>query len=152
MRLACLLASALALAIGIACPLARATTQDEALLKQELRRLADRLERVEKRNAVLEAQLKAYVERPTSKDGGLEGRIQALESYNKRLENALATEGISEREPELAARVKAVEYNTLDIKKQATVIDSIEGFSAGARFTSRGQRAGGGKAHGRTAN
>ena len=58
MRLAFIFASAVALAIGFACPLARATTQDEALLKQQLQRLADRLDSVEKRNAELEAQLK----------------------------------------------------------------------------------------------
>ncbi len=152
MRLGFNVACAAVLAIDFACPVARATTQDEALLKQELRRLADRLDRVEKRNSELEAQLKSYFERPTSKDGGLESRIQALEGYNKRLENALDTEGISEREPELASRLKAVEYNTLDIKKQATVIDSIEGFSAGASFTSVGQRASGVDTNGTTLN
>lgn len=152
MRVGCLLVSTVALAIGFACPLARATTPDEALLKQQLQRLADRLDSMEKRNAELEAKLKAYVERPQSKDGGVETRIQALEGYNKRLENALDTEGISEHEPELAARLKAVEYNTLDIKKQAQVIDSIEGFSAGASFTSVGQRASGVNANGTTLN
>jgi len=152
MRLAFIPASALVLAIGVACPLAQATAQDEALLKQQLQRLADRLDRVEKRNAELEAQLKAYVERPGSKDGGVENRIQALEKYNKRLEDALDTEGISEREPELASRLKAVEYNTLDLKKQATVIDSIEGFTAGASFTSVGQRASGVDTNGTTLN
>jgi len=152
MRLGCLLASTATLAISFACPQARATTQEEALLKQQLQRLADRLERVEKRNAELDAKLKAYVERPGSKDGGIETRIQALEGYNKRLEDALDTEAISEREPELASRLKAVEYNTLDIKKQATVIDSIEGFSAGASFTSVGQRASGVNATGATLN
>ncbi len=45
MRLDCLLVSAAALAIGLACPLARAATQDEAQLKQQLQRLADRLRR-----------------------------------------------------------------------------------------------------------
>jgi len=152
MRRGCLFVSAATLAIGFASPLARATTQDEALLKQQLQRLADRLDRVEKRNAELEAKLKAYVERPASKDGGVETRIQALEGYNKRLDSALETEGISEREPELASRLKAVEYNTLDIKKQATVIDSIEGFSAGASFTSVGQRASGVDTNGTTLN
>ncbi|MBI3371872.1 MAG: carbohydrate porin [Betaproteobacteria bacterium] len=152
MRHGVFLACAVALALNIACPVARATTQDEAVLKQQLQRLADRLERVEKRNAALEAQLKAYVERPTSKDGGLERRIQALEGYNKRLEDALDTENISEREPELATRLKAVEYNTLDIKKQAKVIDSIEGFAAGASFTSVGQRASGVDTKGTTLN
>ena len=152
MRLPFIIVSAATLAIGFACPLARAATQDEAQLKQQLQRLADRLDRVEKCNAELETQLKAYVERPGSKDGGVENRIQALESYNKRLENALDTEGISEREPELASRLKAVEYNTLDIKKQAQVIDSIEGFSAGASFTSVGQRASGVNTNGITLN
>lgn len=152
MRLDRVLVSAAALAVGFACPAARAATQDEAPLKQQLQRLADRLDSVEKRNAELEAKLKAYVERPASKDGGVETRIQALEGYNKRLENALDTEGISEREPELASRLKAVEYNTLDIKKQATVIDSIEGFSASASFTSVGQRASGVDVNGTTLN
>jgi len=152
MRLGFILASALALAMVVACPLARATTQDEALLKQQLQRLADRLDRLEKRNAELEAQLKAYVERPGSKDGGVENRIQALESYNKRLEEALGDESISEREPELASRLKAVEYNTLDIKKQAQVIDSIEGFAAGASLTAVGQRASGVDADGTPLN
>lgn len=90
MRLDRLLLTAATLAIGFACPLARATTQDEVLLKQQLQRLADRLDRLEKRNAELEAQLKAYVERPGSKDGGVENRIQALEKYNKRAREKLA--------------------------------------------------------------
>ena len=152
MRFDCLLVSAAALAISPVCPPAYATTQDDAPLKQQLQRLAERLDKVEKRNAELEEKLKAYVERPASKDGGLEGRMQALEGSNKRLEDALDTEGISEREPELASRLKAVEYNTLDIKKQATVIDSIEGFSAGASFTSVGQRASGVNTDGTTLN
>ncbi len=152
MRLGRFLVSAATLAIGFACPLARATTQDEALLKQQLQRLADRLDRVEKRNVELEARLKAYVGRPVSKDEGLESRLQALEGYNKRLEDALDNEDISEREPELASRLKAVEYNTLDIQKQAKVIDSIEGFAAGASFTSVGQRASGVNTNGTTLN
>ena len=151
-RPAHLLVSTAILAISFACPQARAATQDEALLKQQLQRLADRLDSVERRNAELEAKLKAYVERPAATDGGIETRIQSLESYNKRLENALETEGVSEREPELASRLQAVEYNTLDIKKQATVIDSIEGFSAGASFTSVGQRASGVDTNGTTLN
>jgi hypothetical protein len=152
MRLGFIVGCTMALAISFACPLARATTQDEALLKQQLQRLADRLDRVEKRNAELEAKLKTHVERSASKDGGLEGRMQVLEGYNKRLEDALDIEGISEREPELASRLKAVEYNTLDIKKQATVINSIEGFSAGASFTSVGQRASSVDTNGTTLN
>lgn len=81
----------------------------------ETRRLAEHLERLEK-------------------------RIAELEEHNKRLEKALANENISEREPELASRLKAVEYNTLDIRKQAQVIDSIEGFAASASLTAVGQR------------
>lgn len=70
-------------------------------------------------------------------------RVEALEQQNKEMEKSLASERISENEPELASRLKAVEYQTLDIQKQAKVIDSIEGFSTGANFTTVAQGASG---------
>ena len=51
-----------------------------------------------------------------------------------------AQPAVSEKEPELATRLKAVEYATLDIQKQAKVIESFEGFSAGASLTMVGQK------------
>jgi hypothetical protein len=43
----------------------------------------------------------------------LASRIEALEQQNKELEKALATERLSEKEPELATRLKATESQTL---------------------------------------
>ena len=117
---------------------ATTAAQAEALTTEKLQLLFERVERLEKRNAELEAQLRAYADRAAPK--ALEGRVRELESHNKRLEDALANENISEREPELAARLKAVEYNALDVKKQAQVIDSIEGFSASASLSGVAQR------------
>lgn len=84
----------------------------------ELRRLSARIEQLEKRNAEIEA-------------------------YRASIDAALASENVSEKEPELTARLKSVEYTTLDIQKQAKVIDSIEGFSAGGSFVMTGQKASG---------
>ncbi len=103
----------------------------------ELRRLAERVEKLEKRNAELEARLSA----PPSAGKKVEQRLRALEAYQTGIADGLAKEEISEKESELTARLKAVEYTTLDIQKQAKVIDSLQGFSAGASFVSVGQKA-----------
>lgn len=95
---------------------------DDAAL---LQRLMDRLEKIEKRNTELEKEIKS------------------LKDRNAELDDALSKEDVSEKEPELATRLKAVEYQALDIQKQAKVLDSIEGFSAGANFTTVAQRASG---------
>ena len=85
--------------------------------------LAERLEKLERRNALLEQ------------------AIRALQVRNAQIDAVLSNESVSETEPELATRLKAVEYRALDIQKQAKVLDAIEGFSAGGRFTTVAQRA-----------
>lgn len=85
--------------------------------------LAERLEKLERRNALLEQ------------------AIRDLQVRNAQIDAALSNESVSETEPELATRLKAVEYQALDIQKQAKVLDAIEGFSAGASFTTVAQRA-----------
>lgn len=89
----------------------------------ELGRLSVRIEQLEKRNA-------------------------ALEAYRASIDAALASENVSEKEPDLTARLKSVEYTALDIQKQARVIDSIEGFSAGGSFVLTGQKASGANSDG----
>ncbi|MBI2752419.1 MAG: carbohydrate porin [Betaproteobacteria bacterium] len=73
----------------------------------------------------------------------LERRNAELEAYRASIDAGLANENVSEKEPELTARLKSVEYTALDIQKQAKVIDSIEGFSAGGSFVMTGQKASG---------
>ena len=62
-------------------------------------------------------------------------RIAALEGHNKELEKALATDRLSEREPEVVTRLKAVEFQTLSMQKQARQVEALEGISVGASLT-----------------
>jgi len=59
-------------------------------------------------------------------------RIEALEQQNREMEKSLATERISEKEPEVVTRLKAVEFQTLSMQKQARQIEALEGISASA--------------------
>ena len=62
-------------------------------------------------------------------------RVEALEQQNKEMEKSLATERISEKEPEVVTRLKAVEYQALSMQKQARQIEALEGITAGAELT-----------------
>jgi high affinity Mn2+ porin len=62
-------------------------------------------------------------------------RIAALESHNKELEKALASDRLSEKEPEVITRLKAVEFQTLSMQKQARQVEALEGVSVGASLT-----------------
>ncbi len=117
-----------------------ALAAEDADTTRLLQRLMERVEKLEKRNAELEKALQPHA---TDANSQIEARLKVLEERNAQLDSALSTEDVSEKEPELASRLKAVEYQTLDIQKQAKVIDSIEGFSAGANFSTVAQRASG---------
>jgi hypothetical protein len=93
------------LAAGLALP---ALADDTAALRAELKRLAD--------------------------------RIEALEKHNKELEQSLATDRVSEQEPEVVTRLKAVEFQTLSMQKQARQIEALEGISVGASITGVAQK------------
>ena len=71
----------------------------------------------------------------------LADRVDSLEKNNRELEKSLATERLSEKEPEIVTRLKAVEFQTLSMQKQARQIESLEGISVGASLTAVGQRA-----------
>lgn len=117
---------------------AGASQPSNAELLAEIRRLAERLERVEQRNIDLERQLKA---RPAVTDAALPERVKALEETNARLERSMADEHISETEPEIASRLKAVEYQALSMQKQIRMVDKLEDITAGAALGIVGQKA-----------
>lgn len=71
-------------------------------------------------------------------------RIERLEKKNEELEKALSGERVSEEEPELATRLKAVEFQALSMQKQARTIEALQGVTAGVSFTTVVQHAGGG--------
>ena len=81
------------------------------------------------------ANLKAELKR-------LSERIENLERQNKDMEKALSTERLSEKEPEIATRLKAVEFQTLSMQKQARQIEALEGITVGASLTSVMQQVG----------
>lgn len=129
---------AFTLALGLAGTLgAGAAAADEAALQAEMRKLAERVERLEQRNRELEKKLEV---RETA-----EPRLKALEEAQAQTTKALASERLSEREPELVTRLKAVEFETLEMKKQARQIEALEGISVGASLTGVVQQVG---AHG----
>ena len=65
----------------------------------------------------------------------LRGRIERLEKRNQELESALQSERLSEKEPEIATRLKAVEFQTLSMQKQARQIEALEGITVSASLT-----------------
>jgi high affinity Mn2+ porin len=62
----------------------------------------------------------------------LSERLEALERHNHEMEKALASDRVSEKEPEVATRLKAVEFQTLSVQKQARQIEALEGITVGA--------------------
>jgi len=69
-------------------------------------------------------------------------RVDALEKRNAELEKALQTDHLSDKEPELATRLKATESDVQAIKPQARRIEALEGISVGASVTAAVQHAG----------
>lgn len=84
-------------------------------------------------NAALLAELKRLV-----------ARVEALEKQNKEMEQALTSDRLSEQEPEIITRLKAVEFQTLSMQKQARQIEYLEGVSVGASLTGVVQNVGAG--------
>lgn len=127
------LITALALAYGVPAGAAELPAEVAAALQQ----MQERMARLEARNAELERQLAVS-------PAVLETRVSQLESASARLEGALASDRLSQEEPELATRLKAVEFQALGMQKQARTVEALEGINAGVSFTTVAQHANGG--------
>ena len=108
------------LAAGVATP-GLAGPTEAALLEK----LAARLERLEARNTELEKEVKV-----------LKGESAAVAQ-------GLDSPRLSENEPELTVRLKAVEKDALEMKKAARIAESLEGIKVGAALATVGQHAAG---------
>jgi len=104
----------LAVSLGAAVALPATAADDMAALRAELKRLAE--------------------------------RVEVLEKQNAEMEKALASERVSENEPEVITRLKAVEFQTLSMQKQARQIEALEGVSVSAALTAVSQRVSGANA------
>ena len=111
-----LIAAALA-AAGLASP-ALAAPADAATLEKILARM----EKLEARNAELEKEVKS------------------LKVENEKVAQALDSDRISENEPELTSRLKAVEKDALSMKKATKKIDALDGLKAGVALTTVAQK------------
>lgn len=117
---------------------AAAATEADAALREQVAQLAARIEKLEQRNRELEQRIAAVAD--------AERRLAALEAQRAAVERALDTDELSELEPKLVTRVKAAEHQVADMQKAASVIESLDGFSAGASLSTVGQRLKGGGA------
>jgi hypothetical protein len=96
---------------------ATADAAGEASLLDQVKRLSERLEQAER-------------------------RIRELEDIQARTDAALSSDRISEKEPELVTRLKAVETQTLSTQQQARQIEALEGISVDASVVSMVQQVG----------
>ncbi len=112
--------SAALLAAGLVTP-ALAGPTEAALLEK----LAARLERLEARNAELEREVKV------------------LKGESADIARGLDSPRLSENEPELTVRLKAVEKDALEMKKAARIAESLDGIKIGAALATVGQHAAG---------
>lgn len=104
-------------------------------LMQLLEQLNQRVEKLEQRNAQLERELGAS-RAPTA----IEGRVQTLENEQARFNRALDSDNISEKEPELTARLKALELQAVGAQAAARKIGALDGIAAGFSFTTVAQK------------
>ncbi|MBR0564900.1 carbohydrate porin [Azoarcus sp. L1K30] len=116
--------TAIALAVIGASSIGHAATTDQGTLLTELRRLAERVEKLEQRNAELESRLAAEKSAPA-----LNQRVAALEKANEELARGLESDRISEREPELVTRLKAVEAKAETIAAPSRLAEALDGIA-----------------------
>lgn len=117
LSLACM-AAALSLP---ALPALAATPQENTLLEQ----LMARMEKLEARNAELEKQ------------------VQELKGESQAVAAGLESPRLSESEPELTVRLKAVEKDQLNMKKAQKIAESLDGIQVSASLATVAQRASG---------
>lgn len=117
MRLSTLAAALVA--AGLTAPAFAAPTADVAAL---LEKMQARLDQLEARNTELEKEVKS------------------LKGHNEEVAKGLESERLSQYEPELTSRLKAVEKDALDMKKAAKKIDALDGVVATASVTTVAQR------------
>src|SRR5574343_1822598 len=107
-------------AAGLALPAMGASRGAELLEKR-----AARLEKLESRNAELEKEVKS-----------LKGESEAIAA-------GLDSPRLSQYEPELTVRLKAVEKDALEMKKAARIAEGLEGIKVSAALATVGQHASG---------
>lgn len=120
------LATAAAIGLIATAPAWAAPAKDPstAELLAEIKRLANRVEELERKKTAAT---------------DTEQRIQKLEQHNAAVEKALDQDTISEAEPQIAARMKATETDVLSYRKGKKILDALGDVKVGAGMTMVGQ-------------
>lgn len=69
-----------------------------------------------------------------------EQRIKVLETANEQMTQSLASERLSEDEPEIVTRLKALESQAVSLQEQARSVEALEGVSLQAAMTGVAQQ------------
>lgn len=131
----------LAAAIALICAAGStaAATPSEKDLARMVQQLNQRMEKLEQRNAELERELRNSRAQPPAAST-TEQRIQKLEEQQARVAQSLEADTLSENEPELTARLKAVEMQTSSMQAAARKVEAFDGISAGLSLTTVAQK------------
>ena len=124
---------------GLLAATSACATPADVELTQLVKKLNERLEKLEKRNAELENQVQT-THAANKAPADIEKRLQSLEQARQQVEKSMDSDTISQYEPEITSRLKAVEKDALDMKKSAKKIDALEGLAVGASLTTVAQR------------
>ena len=122
-------ALALSLALGLA---GAAHAAKPAQLAELLKQLTERVNKLEAANAQLQRELAASRAAPPATlamvpSRQLEQRVQALEQQQTQLADSLEGDTISEKEPELSARLKALETQTQGMSSAVGRMQALDG-------------------------
>ena len=128
---------ALSLALGVAGTASAATP---AQLAELLKQLTERVNKLEAANTQLQRELAASRSAPSATQAAaptlrLEQRLQALEQQQTQLADSLAHDTISEKEPELSTRLKAVEAKTQELSAPVAKLKSLDGVKTSVSLT-----------------
>lgn len=99
-----------------------------------LQKLLERMEKLEARNAELEKKLEA-------RNTDLEKQVKELKGESEAIAQGLDSPRLSQYEPELTVRLKAVEKDALEMKKAAKIAEGLEGIKVGAALATVAQQA-----------
>lgn len=106
-------------------------------LARTVQQLNQRLEKLEQRNAELERELRAG---QAAAPATVEQRIQKLEAQQAQVTQSLEADTLSENEPELTSRLKAVEMQARSMQGAARKVEGLNGITAGLSLTTVAQK------------
>lgn len=112
----------LGLSLLLAWANAQAAAPTPEQLLQQMQQLSARIEKLEKRNAELEARLAG------SAAPNLPQRVAALEAERKAMDEGLASERLSDKEPELATRLKSLETKVEAQHPATALAEALDGI------------------------